>query len=247
MNILRSITAAFSFLTIVPVKKTYSLEVLGKACAFFPLIGLLIGIVAGSCSLLHNIEVSTHLIAATAVIIPLILTGGLHFDGLLDSFDGLYGQREKQKRLEIMRDSSNGAIGILSGFIVLLLKYSLIISLPQQIIFPALISACVFSRYVMSACCCYMPYARPEGKGDIFTTYASHTEFAISSTITLASLVLVCKTQTFFIAAVSLFLSLTFIFYVYKKIQGVTGDTLGAINEISELAVLTSFYCTTLL
>lgn len=245
-NTINALTASFAFLTIIPINKVYDDKTLGHACAFFPVVGFFLGVLTASFSLLYQYNVSPFIIAAGTIIIPLLLTGGLHFDALLDSCDGLYGQKDIASRLRIMRDSSTGAMGVLGGISLVLFKFSILLSLPKTSIFYAVIGSLVFSRFIMVFCCAYIPYARKEGKGEIFTAYTHHKEFIIATMMMISITAILFKIKTFLILGLSIIFTSIFIIYSYKKIKGITGDTIGATSEIAEVALLTSFYISTL-
>lgn len=249
MDILFQILAAFSFLSILSVGKIYlnKEENLGKSVAFFPLVGIFIGTLSGLFFLLNNIGVSHTIIVAASLTTPLFLTGGLHFDGLLDTFDGIYGKRDKETILAIMRDSSNGAMGILSAVLVYSLKFAFLFSLNAKHLLPVMITACTLSRFTMTLCCCFIPYARDNGKGKIFSIYAGYRQSIIAAFITFIPLGLICGLKTLLVALITLLLTAIFIYHIYKKINGITGDTLGATNEIAELLTIIVFYFFTLI
>lgn len=244
---IKVVFAAFAFLTIIPIKSMYEEKTLGRSCAYFPFVGFILGIATASFALLHIYGVSTHLIAAAVIILPQLLTGGLHFDALMDSADGLYGYRSLNDRLRIMRDSQSGAIGVLSAVCVVIMKYSLIMSMPAETIFYAVIGALTFSRFVMTVCCCFLPYAREEGKAEAFTRYAKLSQFITAALIT--ALIFYCFFGISVLAVLSLSALLTsiFIIYAYNKIKGVTGDTIGASSEIAETAFFFAFYTVTVI
>lgn len=246
-NQIKAIFASFAFLTIIPIKSVYEEKTLGRACAYFPLVGFVLGLVTASFSLLHLYGVSKHLIAAVCVILPELLTGGLHFDALMDSADGLYGHRKTDDRLRIMRDSNTGAMGVLAAISVLLLKYSLLMSIPSANIFYAVIGALTFSRLVMTFSCVLLPYARENGKAEAFTRYAESLQFAIAVIITAIIFYCFFTVSILWIAGLSALLTSVFIIYAYSKIKGVTGDTIGASSEIAEIAFFLSFYLVSLI
>ena len=128
-----SLLTAFQFLTTFPavIRRAFTAQELGRAVGFFPIVGLALG------GVLYGLEVGLGLIFPAQVVAVfvlaawLLLTRALHFDGFLDSCDGLFGGFTPERRLEIMRDSRVGAFGVAGGGLLLLAKYAAILSLPN--------------------------------------------------------------------------------------------------------------------
>ncbi|MHB8172683.1 MAG: adenosylcobinamide-GDP ribazoletransferase, partial [Thermincolia bacterium] len=120
----------------------------GQASAFFPLVGLMIG--AGLYSIYHvgagffPMEV----VVALVLVGQIFITGGMHLDGWMDSMDGLFSGRPRERKLEIMRDSRVGANGVIGLFALLLFKYTLLLNLPVKPLIALLLMG-VVSRWAM--------------------------------------------------------------------------------------------------
>src|SRR3989338_5804758 len=123
---------ALQFLTIIPVNIRHIDEKRSaKAVIFFPLVGLFLGLILAAVNNLLLFFKFEGLLINTILVISLaILTGGLHLDGLADTFDALLSRKNKEQMLEIMRDSHIGAMGVLSLISVILLKISLLSTIP---------------------------------------------------------------------------------------------------------------------
>ena len=146
-----SLLLAIQFLTVIPLKiRDVNERKLADALIYFPLAGLLIGLIlAGLSTALFSLHFYEFTVAVVLVVALAAITGGMHLDGLSDTFDALAGGKDKEKRLEIMRDSHAGAMGVISIVCVLLLKAALIFSLRPQDYLPALILMCILSRWSM--------------------------------------------------------------------------------------------------
>ena len=132
---------------------------------FLPLVGALIGTLGGL--IYYMIRPYNTLIAGlTALLVTIITTGGLHIDGLSDTFDGFLSNRNKAKILEIMQDSRIGAFGVLSIVLLILFKFILIISIENLPI--ALILSFANSRLIVSRIISYKKISKPEGLGNLF-------------------------------------------------------------------------------
>jgi len=234
----KKILIALQFLTIFPVEiKSIKEEEFGKSLLYFPIVGALIGIVLALA--LFVLDFLPNLIKCSLIlIISIVISGGIHLEGFSDTCDGLYGGKCKEEILDIMRDSHIGAIGAIGLVCILLLKLSLFLSIPKEILWRSLILMCLFSRWVQVLVCYISKYARKEGKAKYFIEYASRKEFLISSLFTLAAFLFLLKIEGIVLFFISLLPIWVFITYVKKKIDGVTGDTIGATSEIAEVSIL---------
>src|SRR5579859_4598993 len=137
----RELVAAGRFLSILPLPDSARLfgseqvvPQLVMGSSYFPIIGLLLGLILWIVVLIFQYFVPAIALAAILIVALVILTGGLHLDGLMDSFDGLLGGTTPERKLEIMRDSRVGSFGVLAGICTLLLKFALLTSLAVTLI-----------------------------------------------------------------------------------------------------------------
>jgi adenosylcobinamide-GDP ribazoletransferase len=228
---------ALQFLTIIPIKIKQELKPkdISKSLRFFPVIGLLIGLLlAGVCFVFNFLP--PLVMSALIISVLVLISGGLHLDGFADSCDGLYGIRPKEERLKIMRASDVGAMGAIGIACLLILKFAVLASIPKDMLFKTLIIMPVFSRWTQVLACYTSEYAREQGKGMSFLTYNSKKEFIIASIFTLVLFVLILKFKGIILFGLSCVPVFVFMFYIKKKIQGMTGDTVGAVNEFAEVS-----------
>jgi len=226
--------AALQFLTLSPplVRRAFTEKELGQAAGFYPLVGVLIG------ALLYGANYGLALIAPDALRAALLLalwillTGALHLDGLLDTFDG-------RGRVEIMRDERVGAFGLSAGVILLLMKFSALSGFLQSA--PALILIPAASRWGMTLAVFAFPYARPEGLGSAVKAHTTWRQVAFA-TLTVLITAWVCAGWIGLIALggtpLLVWAGSTF---VLARIPGLTGDIYGAINELAELVAVVFF------
>ncbi len=230
---------ALQFLTILPIKIRLEIKAkdFGKSLVYFPVAGILIGSLLALILLVFNFL--PHLVTAALVLVgSIIITGGIHLDGFADTCDGFYGSKPKEKILEIMRDSRIGVMGVIGIVGLLLLKFSLIVSIPQNILWKALILMAVFARWCQVWACYTSKYARKEGKAEYFIEYAGKKEFLAGGLFTIVLFLLLMKTKGIILLALSILPIFLFINYIKRRIGGMTGDTIGATSEIAEIAVL---------
>jgi adenosylcobinamide-GDP ribazoletransferase len=235
-----SLLTAFQFLTTFPavIRRSFTAGELGRAVAFFPLVGLALG------GVFYGLESGLRLafpLPVTAVFILaawLLLTRALHFDGFLDTCDGLFGGFTPERRLEIMRDSRVGAFGVAGGGLLLLAKYAAIVSLPHL---SGLLLAPVLGRWVLSTAIFAYPYAREKGLGRDMKDNVRWPQVTLATVVTmLISWLFAGWTGllAFILVGIVLWLGASFIL---RRIPGLTGDSYGALCELGELVALLLF------
>ncbi len=237
-TLIGSFAAALQFSTIAPplVKRLFANQELGNAVAVLPYIGIVLGALLGAAFTGLALVVPPQVAAALTLGLWLLLTGALHFDGWLDSCDGLFGGYTVARRLEIMRDSRVGAFGVAGGGALLLLKFTLLSTL--SVPFASLIMAATLGRWAMSVALVAFPYARKQGLGTTMKAHANWLHIAIANVAVLAVLWgFAGLTGLVYLGAASL-LMLAFSGLCLRKINGLTGDSYGAICELTEAVVL---------
>lgn len=230
---------AFQFLTIIPLRIKTNNQEIAKSLFCFPIIGLFLGILL---VLLNNflslLALPPLLISSVLVITLIILTGGLHLDGLADTFDGLYGVKTKEERLEIMRDPHIGTMGVLILISVILLKITLLFSLASKTQNISLILMCLFSRYFLVFSLFLFPYARLDGKAKVFFDAINLPIFLFTTAITLICAIFIFGVNGYLILAICGLFVFLVNRIIQEKIDGITGDNLGASVELSEIFIL---------
>lgn len=241
--ITRPFVFAWHFLTAIPLSRLHHAPTaaeLAASMAWYPAVGLLIG-----CSLALADVVLARLFEAPVgnvllVVLLVLLTRGLHQDGLADTLDGLAGGRTPAERLSIMRDPRIGAIGATGLFLSLLLRYAGLLALPQTLRLPVLLSMPVLGRWAMVTLAWLLPYARVEGGlAAPFMQHLSWPHVAMSTGFMLVTLVVGFGIWQ----AVAIWLVGLTIVLVGRSVfrccfGGLTGDTLGATNECVEIFFL---------
>ncbi|MCD4782059.1 MAG: adenosylcobinamide-GDP ribazoletransferase [Candidatus Omnitrophica bacterium] len=238
-----SFLLAVQFLTTIPVgsKSAVNKKQLKISLYFYALVGSFIGFILG-CIGYGALFLSQSLAAVMVVICGVLLTGGLHIDGFADSCDGLYGQRTIENRLSIMRDSRIGAMGVMGITCILMFKYVLILNISSVFILPSLICMGAFSRFSLIYAGYLSQYARKEGKAKFFFNSIGKKALWINGVITAFLLFICFQIKGLLVLGASLIFVTGAIKYVEKKINGMTGDTIGAINEVAEICVLLGCY-----
>jgi len=240
--------AALNFLTIIrlPWRREASLEELGRSTVYFPVVGIIIGLILVGLDWLFGLLLPSPVVSVLLVASSVVISGALHLDGFVDTCDGMAGHKTPEERWQVMHDSRAGAFGIIGVCLLLLVKYISLDSVPAPLLIETLIIMPVISRWAMVYAIFAYPYARPSGMGKVFKREANWKRFIIATLITLAvamgltglldnaysylaGLVIIGGTWLTVMAMAT---------YMKRKFSGLTGDTYGAINEVAEVCVL---------
>jgi adenosylcobinamide-GDP ribazoletransferase len=242
---------ALRFMTIIPLpyKQDENMTDVARSLALFPLIGGLIGLLLWATGLLSGLLFSSLTTGFVVMIVSMIITGGLHLDGLSDLADGLGGSRNRERRLEIMKDSRIGAFGALTLIGFLLLKGLFMGELigGGQVLW--LILPPLWARFFGVLVIKTFPTARPDGMGDFFQKNARPVDLVVAALLALTITWAVTLPSLpweipFLLLLVYLFL-VVFVMMIpamiiNKILNGLTGDCYGALIEGTELASLLS-------
>jgi adenosylcobinamide-GDP ribazoletransferase len=233
----RPFLVALQFLTVLPAPAPAEPRPsqFGWAVACFPLVGLLVGAVALAVDTLARLVWPPTVAAALVLLVGLLLTGALHFDGLLDTCDGLFLWRA-ERRLEVMRDSRVGGFAVAGGIAVYALKLTALAALAGPARSAALVLAPVLGRAGMAAALVLYPYARASGLGNAFMANARpvHLVTAAGSAGLLAAATGPGGLLAAAIVAMATWLTAG---YVRGRLGGLTGDTYGFVDELLETLV----------
>lgn len=243
-----SFFAALKFLTIIPVpwRRGASPEELGRSIGYFPVVGIIIGLILAGLNWLLGLLLPSIVVNALLIVSMVVISGALHLDGFVDTCDGIAGHKTVEDRWRVMHDSRAGAFGIVGVFLLLLIKYVSLNSVPENLLMVTLVLMPVVSRWAMVYTVFAYPYARPAGLGKIFKQEANWQRFTAATLIALAvaiGLARLANMTYFYLAGLVIMLSIWVIVvgmaaYLKHKFSGLTGDTYGAINEVTEVCVL---------
>jgi adenosylcobinamide-GDP ribazoletransferase len=241
---LTELRLAASFLTILPLidQRPASDEAVAASFAWFPVVGFAIGValVAEDWLLAHLLRqvIRSVLIVASLVVI----TGGVHLDGLADTADALGGGRDRDRALEILRDSRVGTFGATAIFFDLTLKILALSTLAGGRRFVALIIATTLARFAMVMVGLGLPYLRESGAG---TALLGAQRLGLRRRIAVILLIIICamvlsRFRTVAVLALCIALLIAFAMQLFYRrwLGGVTGDLIGACGELVEIAVL---------
>jgi len=233
---MKQLILSLSFLTRIYIPNNY--EITDKdfpgSIWLYPFIGLLIGgLLSGFFVLYSSIFKSSELLAFFIILLYLTITGGLHIDGLADSFDGLFSSRPAEKILEIMSDSRIGAFGAMGLIIYFLGLYICL----QSSNFYLLLLFPFVGRTAILLVASVSSYKKESGMGKIIVNSCGFMHFIYA--LTLSALLCLIIDISFLIPMfIAYILIIMIVFSVQKKLGGITGDILGLSVELSQLFFL---------
>ena len=235
---------ALKFLTNLPVAKNleFQEEILAKSVKYFPLAGILIGLILAGINFLFSFIFPPIVVSAIILISLIWITRGFHLDGFMDTIDGLFGGSDKNERLSIMKDPQVGSFGVVAAVSLLLLKFTLILELSGQKIFPfILILMPALSRWSMVLAMPFYSYPREKGTGS-FTKFVKKKDALLATIIIFVFVVGLLKLEGLILLFFAFIFTLLITKLISGKIGGMTGDTYGALNEIIEVIILAAAY-----
>jgi adenosylcobinamide-GDP ribazoletransferase len=239
---------ALVFYTQIPLPHSLPLDFDGIA-RFAPLVGLVIGsiLLAVAAMLVMLTPIAPLLLAAIVTALWVWITGALHLDGAMDTADGL-ACMDRDRRLDIMRDPHNGAFGIITAIVILLLKTAAMVPDTDAVYSASILLlplVCGWARWGQLIAISRFPYLRAEGKGKLHKTAIRGFRDALPSLLILLGCQLVAYNlellsweQMVVLPIAALFFSWGFATWIDSKLDGHTGDTYGAIVEWTETFLL---------
>lgn len=232
---------ALTLLTRLPAPRLdgFHEEWLALSTPYFPLVGLIVGLFAAAASAAASFLWPAPVPSLGAVAVAAWVTGGLHEDGWADVFDGFAASRQRERILAVMKDSRIGSSGALALILLLVAKLAALAALPPAAIPAALVAAHTLSRWSSLPLLRGLVHARPEG-GMAQPLVGHITGWRLAAGTVLALLIAAASLRWLAIPAVAGAAAVTFAARLFfrKRLGGVTGDCLGATNQLVELTVL---------
>ncbi len=226
----------------VPKKMKHEPDLLNKATRYFPLVGIITGVIAAAVFFAINYVTNVSVAVIFSMIASVLVTGAFHEDGFADVCDGFGGGWTKEKILLIMKDSRVGAYGAIGIVLLLLLKFSLLIALPVNKITMVIIAGHALSRFFPVIIMFLSNYVREneDAKAKPLAKKIAAIEALLAFIFAALPLLLFCQWQIIGV----LLMPLLFTFYInryFKKwIGGYTGDCLGAVQQVAEVLIYLS-------
>jgi len=233
------------FFTTIPLPFNINVDEkdLGKGLAFAPLVGLIIGSLLAGFYYLVAPYFTQGIMAAFIILLYFLLTGGLHMDGLGDTFDGIFSCRPKAKMLEIMRDSRIGTFALLAVLGTVLVNWAILSEMTYENSLYTLILMPMAGRIGSLVGAGISTYARTEqGLGKSFIEYCGFLEIIIGSISYGIVFYLVAGMDIMLPAIIPLISGFLIVKYLSRKVGGATGDILGAVCELNQTVFLIVMY-----
>ncbi len=237
---MKQLLAALQFLSVLPIYQQFETDDIGRSQVWFPAAGLIIGICAAMVYGITLIFEMPVLVSGLAGVMALAaFSGFFHLDGVADTADGFFSSRTCSQMLDIMRDSRIGTMGAIGIFSVLAFKWAALVSLPPGMGWRILVLAPIVGRAGQVMTMTYMPYARTGGGlASVFLAHCSRqTVFKCILISLVAALVLGGIKGILALCLAGLF-GVCFNLWCLRKINGMTGDTLGAVSEGLETVIM---------
>ena len=242
MRWIEDFLGAIQFLTRLPVPRVrFDPDSLARAAKFFPVVGLIIGLGASVLQRIAAPHLSHSLVALLVLTFLILITSGLHEDGLADTADGFGGGWNREQVLTILRDSRIGSFGALALVVSVLARFLLLSSLPVNRFTAFIVSAHVLCRWTTLPLSYFLAPAREgDGQGARIAQKISLASLLLGTLLSFAIVFYFLRTEFWIPVVVSLVITALSGLYYSRRIGGVTGDCFGATNQLTEIAV---YFC----
>jgi adenosylcobinamide-GDP ribazoletransferase len=237
---LRNLRIAFGLMTTLPfsLPNDWSAGDSGRASVWYPFVGLVIGALTWLAWKGALFAFPPFVAGIITLVVWVVLTGGLHLDGLADCCDGLFVSAAPERRLEIMKDPHTGAFGVIGLILVLLLKAAALVSLTSVSGFGILLAASLARWCILPAG--LLPLARSSGMGADFAE-GFRRSFILWGAIIPLAIAIFLGVRGALSALAGIGAAGLVLWQAKSRIGGVTGDVFGMIVEIVETVVLLTF------
>ncbi|MBU6297693.1 MAG: adenosylcobinamide-GDP ribazoletransferase [Alphaproteobacteria bacterium] len=234
---------AVQFLTTLPVALRHppTDSEIGRSLAFYPLVGLVLGIILATSGWLLRLQ-NPVLVSALLLTIWTAVTGALHLDGLADCADAWVGGRgDRERTLAIMKDPYSGPMGVVAIVIILFLKFAALTVLCENKVFIALVLVPVLGKAAVQVLFLTTPYVRAVGLGAPIASYMRRGEILVALLLVSLGAFLTAGSGCLLVLTATTGVLLLFRRSMLARIGGVTGDAVGALVEIAEACALLAF------
>jgi len=229
---------ALQFLTLFPRPGwiQHSADEAGRSAIFFPVVGLLLGLILVLVNFLLLPFASAGLLSVILVILLAFMTRGFHLDGVGDTFDGLGAGGDRDHILSIMDDSHTGVFGLVAIVSVLLLKIHSLESMDVDR-WRALLVSPILGRWAM-VLLAYRSKAAKVGLGSNLIDHLQTKQFLVATILALLLVASIFRWNGIVMMAWVAIFTTASKSYFHRRLGGVTGDTFGAVGELSETSVM---------
>lgn len=235
---------AVQFMTKIPISVQLDVDEqdFAQSMLFYPVVGLIVGALMTAVYYIFSLIASGLLPSVAAVLSGVAVTGAFHLDGLADVCDALLSNKDRTGMLAVMKDSRIGTGGAVAIASILILKIAVLTEMSGNAAYDALLLAPVLGRTGIVTAAAISQYARAEGGlGQHFIDKTGWLQMIWTAVIALAIAALAIGYAALALLAAEFLTAVLFAKYMESKIGGMTGDTLGATCEITEVVVLLMF------
>lgn len=237
---MRLFLTAFQFLTIIPlpINGSWGEGDMGRSMRFFPLVGLLLGGMLALARYCFSYFLPAPIVDLLLVALLALVTGGLHIDGLADVCDGLGARGSRERFLEVMKDSSVGAMGVIGVVLGLMLKYQSLQQLPLSAKTGAIILFPAVARFTQVQMAAGSRRARGDGLGALFIAGVGKFELFCAAVTILAAGYCILGIPGIICCIIASLFAILARTYFHRRLGGVTGDIIGCVSELVEILCL---------
>jgi adenosylcobinamide-GDP ribazoletransferase len=230
--------AAVQFLTLFPRPwwMQHSTSEVGRSAIFYPVVGLILGLILVLVNFLLLPFASAGLLSVILITLLAFMTRGLHLDGVGDTFDGLGAGGDRDRVLSIMDDSHTGVFGLIAIVLVLFFKIHAIESIDVDR-WRALLVAPILGRWAM-VLLAYRSKAAKAGLGSNLIEHLQTKHFLLATLVTLLLVAAIWRRNGIVMMAWVAVFTIASKNYFHRRVGGVTGDIFGAVGELSETSVM---------
>lgn len=222
----------------IPVQVDVKEDSFAKGITFLPIIGLIMGLIYMLTYKVLFLGFGFDIAIFGVIVGNIILTGALHVDGLADTCDGIYSSRSKERMLEIMKDSRVGTNGVIAIIVDMGLRYLLLKNIGPELAVIAILLSPVAAKTAVAIIIGISKCGRKNGLGAIYLDHERKNYVIMAVIFGAIILGLALQVKGLILLACLGLLAFLFRNYITKKIDGMTGDTLGAFNELMEMFLL---------
>jgi adenosylcobinamide-GDP ribazoletransferase len=208
----------------------------GRSAIFFPVVGLILGLILMLVNFLLLAFASAGLLSVILVTLLAFMTRGLHLDGLGDTFDGLGAGGDRERVLSVMDDSHIGVFGLIAIVLVLFSKIHALESMDVDR-WRALLVAPILARWAM-VLLAYRSTAAKAGLGSNLIDHLQTQHFLLATLLTLLLVAAIFRGNGVVMMAWVAVFTIVSKSYFHRRLDGVTGDVFGAVGELSETSVM---------
>ena len=236
----RQMGSVFSFLTIIPAGRS-DLQTIARHMYLFPIVGIVIGLIVGSVAYGLSFFLEPLVVGLLITGMLALITGIHHTDGLSDFADGLMVRGTKERKLQVMRDPSVGSAGI---FAIIIYVAGMVIALSSMRgfeIFQAILIGEIIAKFSMVLLSSLGPSAWEGSNSFFIQSMRDRKKLAIAAAITIVSILILGNNVGFLALGIGIILTLIILGISRRSFGGISGDIMGATNEITRLSSLLVF------